>query len=312
MTNQYIVQFKSNTDDKFTYGYAELFKSNYDIPVLSVRTLENKTDPMNRTLFHQYITNNFGVVNYSDENMECILSCLNNDYVIKFDKNSSSAFTGFKNYLSTLLNSKFETEYYPSGNVLYVGLVLHIKENDVVVKRQPHGHGVLYYDLPNHKIKYSGEFENGVPDGAGVFYDRSGKIKLVANNISNGIPTQKGKLELDYKLNKQTVNIDFFTVWNDLNVYNNTEKVSLVISDNFLDTLVENVCEFNDVSYEEICFNEKSLDDKLVEVWNQLDTLQMNYDEHYEYVKKSIEISHNILFGLGAGLLLNMLISMVF
>jgi hypothetical protein len=305
MSNQYIVQFKNITDDEFTYSFAELYKGTYDIPILSIRTHEKNVDPMNRILFHQFITSNFGEIEYSDENMECMLSCLNNDYVIKFDKNSSSAFTEFKKQLSTLFNSKFETEYYPSGNVLYTGTVLHVMENGTIPKRQPHGHGILYYDLPDHNIKYSGEFENGIPDGAGVFYDKLGKIKLTANNISSGIPTQKGKLELFYKFNNQVVTVDFFDLWDELDIDTNANKVSLVMSDTFLVTLVKNVCDFSNMIYENVLFNEKSLDEKIISLHNLVHDLQTEQIKYHEYMRNSNVYLCNVLVGVATLILLN-------
>jgi hypothetical protein len=71
-----------------------------------VRTHENKTDPLNQTLFHQFITNNFGQVEFFDEIMECILICPNNNYLIKLlqllIKSNSSDF--YENRLSFFLS----------------------------------------------------------------------------------------------------------------------------------------------------------------------------------------------------------------
>jgi hypothetical protein len=307
-----IPQFKSDHHEEPVYGFAELYKTNYDIPILMVRTHENKTDPMNQTLFHQFITNNFGQVEFFDEIMECILICPNNNYLIKFDKNSSSAFTEFKNQLSTLLNSKFETEYYPSGNTLYVGNVLHVKENDVVVKRQPNGFGILYYDLPDHKIKYSGEFENGMPDGAGIFYDKTGKIKLTANNISSGVPTQKGKLEFNFKTNKQVFKIEFSKFWDDVNIYDNTTKALFAISDTFLDLVVENVYKSVEISLKELQFNEKSVDEKLVEIKKQLDLFENENKIYHNNVKESNRSICNLLFGISTGIFIHTISIIVF
>ena len=296
---------------KFPNNKINYYKNpEYYIPILMVRTHENKTDPMNQTLFHQFITNNFGQVEFFDEIMECILICPNNNYIIKFDKNSSSAFTEFKNQLSTLLNSKFETEFYPSGNTLYVGNVLHVKENEVLLKRQPNGFGVLYYDLPDHKMKYSGEFENGLPDGAGVFYDKTGKIKLTANNISNGVPTQKGKLEFNFKTNKQVFKIEFSKLWDDVNINDNT-KALFATSDTFLDIVVENVYKSDEMPLKELHFNEKSVDEKLVEIKKQLELIKEENRIYHNNVKESNRFLCNILFGIGAGIFINMMAIMV-
>ena len=104
---------------------------------------------------------------------------------------------------------KNEIEYYPSGNEWYVGEVLYKKgSDDVVNERLPNGNGTFYYDTPSHKIKYTGEFEEGLYDGSGTFYSTDGKMNVVSLNISNGIPTQKGKLNINFskrKINNRTL-----------------------------------------------------------------------------------------------------------
>lgn len=310
MTNQYIVQFTNNTvtETEPACGFAELFKTN-NIPVLNVRTCENKNDRSNQNLLYQFMTNNFAQVSYNDDNLECVLKYFDHVSVIKFDRHSSSAFTEFKKQMETLLNSKYETEYYPSGRVLYVGEVLYLKENDVVVKRQPHGSGVLYYDLPNYKIKYSGEFENGLVDGAGVFYDRTGNLKLKANNISSGVPTQKGKLEVLFKSNQQVVNLNFFTLWDDLNV---TDKSRFVISDSFVDRIALYTCKFENMSFDDLCFDDKTVDDKLVDLRKLLVNIRQENDKHYEIMKKSSLHQYDVLMFMMGLIVLNISVNLIF
>ena len=74
-----------------------------------------------------------------------------------------------------------------------LGEVLYKTNNTNIRDRLPNGTGILYYDLPYHKIRYVGEFENGMYDGTGIFYTMDGKISIRTNNISNGITHTKSK-----------------------------------------------------------------------------------------------------------------------
>ena len=313
MTTQYIVKY-SNKDDTDLDVFVELIKTNYDIPILSVRTHDNKNDKMNQILLHQFITNNFAQVSYNDEKMACVMTYPNNILVFKFDNHSSSAFTEFKNNLSTLLNSKFETEYYKSGRVMYVGEVLYLKEDEVVKERRPEGNGVIYYDIPNHRIKYTGEFVKGLPDGAGIFYNNVGNISLKANNITKGIPTQKGKLEVNFRSNKQVINITFSELWKQFEIMNDTIKEIFVMSDEFLDILAKKLCNYENLTFEELCFDEKISDDKLVEVWKLLNIVKRENDSHHEIIKL-INYRQNkmskMLIGIICLLFINIIINVV-
>jgi len=283
MANQYIIKFSNDSDKQPVDGYAELSSTNYGIPILSVRSCEDKNKA--NILLHQFITASFGQVNFDDDKLEFTLTHLNVINKIIFDKNSSSAYTEFKTQLNTLVNSKFETEYYPSGRVFYVGEVLYVKD-DQVTKRVPNGNGILYYDLPNYKIKYSGEFENGKFDGAGILYNKNGNITLKANNISNGIPTQKGKLEVTFKSNKEVVDIEFFDIWDDLGCNDNQSILELVMSNHFLDDLAYCVCEYDDMTYEEINFENKTTDEKITELWDLIKTMQEENKKQYTEIVK--------------------------
>lgn len=287
--NQYIVKFTSGSEEESVYSYAELLKTNFEIPILIVRTHCDKNDKTNKVLFHQYITNNFGKVEFDDAELKITLTYLTKVNKIIFDKNSSSAYTEFKNEMSSLVNLKFETEFYESGNVMYVGEVLYTDG-----KRHPHGNGNMYYDLPDYRIKYSGEFEDGVFDGAGLFYDKTGIISLKVNNISNGIPTQNGKLFINFKNNNETFDIDFFDIWDEIDIFDNKSKIELVMSDEFLDKLAEHFCDFDD-DYDKLMFNEKSLDEKISQVWSLINTINDNNDKYYNKISSDMQISQLIL-----------------
>jgi hypothetical protein len=288
MSNQYIIKFSNNVYEEFVNGYAEISKTNFDIPYLNIRTHENKNDKMNKVLFHRFITNysTFGEVNFCDTDLKFTITIFDTMHKIHFDKNSSSAFSDFKTKLCSLLESKFETEYYPSGNVYYAGEVLYTKKGDGALKIEAHGQGIVYYDQPGLKIKYSGEFENGFFDGVGVFFNIDGTISLKANNICNGIPTQKGKLEVNFKTRKETVNIDFFTVFDEIDINNNNSKIKFVMSDEFLEILTESVCKFDNTSLEELKFNEETSEEKITRIYKLLWEIkqQQNIQQH-EFVE---------------------------
>ena len=276
MTDQYIIKFSNNDSDPID-GLAEIYKTNYDVPILNVKTCEN-----NLLLLSQIITNSISELNFNDTTMEFTI----NTSKITFDKNSSSAYSQFKKLIINMINTKFETEYYPSGNIFYVGEVLTKNGN----KRVPDGQGFMYYDSPDLKLKYSGQFEDGSFDGAGVFYNKTGNINLKANNISKNIPTQKGKLDVKFKNKKETFDFDFFDIWDDLNVLDDKAIIELVMSDDFIDRLTDffaDLDEESEESFEEFKFELKSTDEKLCEIRSQLQEIKSDIDTKYNDISKS-------------------------
>lgn len=299
MSNQYIIKFSNNVlYEEPVNGYAEISKTNFDIAYLNIRTHEDKNDKMNKVLFHRFITNysSFGEVDFCETNMKFSVTIFDTMHKIYFDKNSSSAFSDFKSRLCSLLESRFETKHYPSGNVYYAGEVLYTKLDDGTLKMDAHGQGIVYYDQPNLKIKYSGEFENGYFDGAGVFFNADGTISLKANNISKGIPTQKGKLEINFKTKKETINIDFFTVFDEIDINDNNSKVQFVMSNDFLEILAESVCKFDDTTLEELKFNEETTEDKITKIYKLLcEIKQLQDTQQYELIEVIKNYRYNMI-----------------
>ena len=80
----------------------------------------------------------------------------------------------------------------------------------------------------------------------------------------------------------------------------------------FLDIIVENIYKSDEIQLKELYFNEKSVDEKLVEIKKQLDIIQIENEIYRNNVKESNKILYNLLFGLWAGVCVNMLISMVY
>ena len=255
---------------------------------------------MNKVLFHRCITNysSFGEVTFCDTEMKFCITIFDDANKIYFDKNSSSAFSDFKCRLFSLLESKFETKYYPSGNVYYAGEVLYTKMPDGTLKMDAHGQGILYYDQPDLKIKYSGEFENGYFDGAGVFFNSSGTISLKVNNISNGIPTQKGKLVLNFKYRKETIDIDFFKVLDNMGINNNNSKIQFVMSDEFIESLTESVCNFDEITFTDLKFSEETSDEKMTKIYKLIyEIRQLQYTQRHE-INEVIEYNQYFMTSL--------------
>jgi hypothetical protein len=279
MTTQYIIKFIKDIDEKTQSidGFVELSKNSFDIPVLKVRTHKDASHVENNNLLHQFIVNSSSQILFADESRYCDVVYKNtftNNFTssrIMFDESSSSAFSEFKKNLESFINSKQEIENYPSGRVMYVGQVLYKKDNETQVsKRVPHGPGTLYYNLPGNKVKYSGEFEEGQFDGAGTFYGTDGKVRVVCNNISGGIPVQKAKLYYKFNNNEEYVDINFTEFWDKIGITSRIDKKKYIASDDFIPNLARQYWSNNDYSLEELVFKDKSTDEKQAEFWNQL------------------------------------------
>lgn len=291
MTTRYIVKFRTIVNEDFSLdsnvesdGYAEFSEyknSRITIPNISVRTCENKNDENNVTLFSKHITSNFGDVVFEDEEKKCYIKYFDGylrktKYIssIAFDDSSASAYTDFKNNFKNLLETKYETEYYPNGSIMYVGEILYEKGDDSkeIKSRKPHGNGTLYYNNVNNSIKYEGEFEDGKFDGSGVFYSTDGKITLVANNISNGVPTQKGKLNINYSIKKDQIDVNFTDLYDIFGV-KKIDRQDFVMSNEFINKIT---CKFynNVEDMEEISFKDLNSSQQRLELWNKLKNIE--------------------------------------
>jgi hypothetical protein len=302
MATQYIVNFTSSIDNITTDGFAELSKTN--IPTLTVRTCKDPSDKRNQTLLLKFMTNDFAIVSFDDNKTTCNLSYKNYysnemyNSTITFDSSSSSAYSNFKKTFNEYYNSKYETEYYKNGREWYVGEVLYKKDDkDAVIERIPNGTGTFYYDLPLHKIKYSGEFENGECDGSGTFYNTDGRITIKANNISNGVPTQKGKLYIKYSKKQEVIEIVFKEVWEKLGLSTKECKKSFVSSESFVNNVALLYWKKDDISMEELIFEDKTLDEKYMELWKiikcQEASLNTMNDNNLKQIQQQITVLRN-------------------
>lgn len=184
------------SESKWEYiedGFAIISDRSYG-PVLLVRTKENVGDIDNKYYLDAIISEDFNCeFKESDDSTGYTARFSNgsNKLGIKFDASSSQAFTEFKEQLSKKKETKYKTLFYDSGHLQYSG-----KFND---DEGVTGDGTEFYDTPEQRIKYKGEFEDHHYDGAGTFYSYDGKLEIIANNISRGVPNGQLKLLIHRK-----------------------------------------------------------------------------------------------------------------
>ena len=150
---------------------------------------------------------------------------------------------------------------------MYVGEVLYMKDDEgKVTDRVANGTGTVYYDMPGLRIKYTGEFELGLYDGVGVFYSPDNNITITSNNISAGIPTQEGKLHINYSKKKEVIRILFNDIWDKAKATNKNTVKQIVLLDNFV-SYVAKLNWSGDIPLENLVFYDKSLDEKYFDLW---------------------------------------------
>jgi hypothetical protein len=303
MSNQYIVKFikDASYSESSTYdGFLELISDN-GCPTIFIRTCKESSDPKNVNLLNLYVTKNMGKFNFDHHTLTCTINSQYRYYKIVFDSSSSSAFTDFQRNFETALNSKFDSEYYPkSGNLKYVGEVVYTKIDFKNIDRGmvPNGKGTLYYDKPGQKIRYQGEFSEGNFDGAGKFYSSDGRVVLTANNISNGVPVQKGKLEINFG-KQEVIEIKFTELWSKLNLNDKDSVRSFVLSDEFIDEILINFWDNKDVTIEEAKFKYLPEEDKQMVIYNQLKDLRKYMEDTRKIVLKENRENFSLSNGIG-------------
>ena len=296
MSNQYIVKFikDASYSESSTYdGFLELISDN-GCPTILIRTCKNSSDPKNENLLNLYVSKNMGKINFDQENLTCTINTQYRYYKIIFDSSSSSAFSDFKTNFEVSLNSKFDTEYYPkSGYLKYVGEVLYKNVQTCVAN----GTGTLYYDKPGQKIRYHGEFSEGYFDGAGKFYSSDGRVVLTANNISNGVPVQKGKLEINFG-KQEILEVKFSELWTKLNLNHKEYIKKFVLSDEFIDDILINFWDNKEVTIDEAKFKYLPNEDKQLVLYNELKDLKKYMEETRSLIlnenKQNFSLSNKI------------------
>lgn len=298
MSTQYIVKFIKNNEDKNSESidsFAELSKTLNNSYTITVRTHKDSKNDSNQILLYKFITNNFANVEFDDIKKICYLTYsgkFDNTYItslILFDDNGASAYSDFKKNLEIQLNSNYITINYKSGNIRYNGEVIN-HDKSLNYDSKYNGKGTEYYDTINNYPKYSGEYENGLYDGSGTFYGFNNKVHIIVNNISNGIPTQKGKLYINFDKMKDVINLEFTSeFWDKFNIYNKNSKQEFVKSNTFVNEIVHKF--WNKQYISELVFMDKSINEKYFELYQELDFIKNQLKETNELNRKLVEKS---------------------
>lgn len=311
MSTEYIVKFSKNIGEYFGTsepidGFVELNPANNSsrVPTISVRTCKETTNKDNISLLFKFITSKFAEVNFNDNMNTCSMTYKDGysrslDYIseIKFDSSSSSAYTAFKTEFEKLLNSKKVTEYYNSGRVKYVGDITSTDECN-----NYNGDGTIYYDSYYSRAQYTGEFEDGIFDGSGKFYNHDNNIILEANNISNGIPVQKGKLHVNFKHRQEVIEVNFDDLWFKLGLTDKSKKRDFVKSSDFVNIITSSYLEKSDknmnMNMNQLMFEDSSTSCQNMTIWTDIQTLR----DELKVIKNDTNINMNNLVQVGKAL----------
>lgn len=307
MTSSYLIQFKKNGNDNYELAYIEV-KKNYRYSTITINTENDKFSPTNKIMLNIYIYNKDNNMTYDDSLMECYI----NNSIIKFDENSSSAWSDFITNIKQIIETENQIVKYNSGNIMFIGDVITNYGIQCI-----NGTGTQFYDTNASKIKYTGEFDNGMYDGSGTYYSYDEKIVLIANNISGGIPISKGKIKFSYKSYSDEFIIDFYNLWDHYKLITSQEKRDFVMSDKFtemiakyIETIAKSIDDGNkwkcDKTLEELKFSETSTDDKITYMYNRIKLLESIVIKQKEYIKKN-EQEYTNFFGIILGLQLTMI-----
>ena len=195
--SQFIVKIfqYDNNQDTWSFiedGFALISDKSYG-PTLIIRSKEDANDLKNVNYMNIIISEdlNFEYKPSDDNTGYTVQFIKNNDRIgIKFAQASSQSYEEFKSQLETKIATKYKVLYYESGNLQYSGQFI---ENEVS------GEGTEFYDTPEQKPKYKGDFEDNTYDGSGTFYSCDGNINITANNMSRGLPNGKIILKINRK-----------------------------------------------------------------------------------------------------------------
>ena len=256
MSTTFIIKHNLNASCTFIDGIISIN------PVFNYHII-NIIDNTNNILITEYIYNKINIL-FDDILLE---SKINNS-IIKFDSANSIEWTNYKTLLQSIINTKNEIEFYPSKNIMYIGNMIYM---DCVYKecmRLFHGNGTLFYDKPTNNIMYNGDFNNGLFDGIGVFYSIDNNISIICNNIVNGIPKDKGQININYPNYELIKEFNFYDIWNKSNIMTNENIIRFVKSNKFVDTITKL-----------IWTNLKSLDDYKFEIMQSNDKLNLLYSK---------------------------------
>jgi len=134
-------------------------------------------------------------INYVFNDVTMLISMGYNleEFFIKFDENSKSAYNSLKTELKNL-NKITGVLYYESGNIRMTGEFILDEESN---RYSANGDAIVYYDKSDENVMYCGEIENENYDGSGVFTNIDANITLKINNIDQNTPIGKGMLNIN-------------------------------------------------------------------------------------------------------------------
>lgn len=198
----YIFDISENKWEYIEDGFAKIVPNSYGTTLLITNKEDIKHED-NKYYFDKIISESFSYESKESDNKDgyvVVFKKGEEKVGVKFDKSSSQAFEQFKNDLNKEISKKVKIFYYDSGNLQYSG---QFTEEEGVT-----GEGIEYYDTPEQRVKYQGEFEENFYDGAGTFYSYDKNIELRINNISKGKPNGNCTLSLHRK-NKEDLKKTF-------------------------------------------------------------------------------------------------------
>jgi len=266
-------------------------------PIMEIRSHKDCNHGENKQLIAlKLLEENFYNLTFDDNSCEFNIkeNFMDKKVKIEFDQYSKSAFNKFKEQFETNLKKKDSYLLYNNGNLKYDGQVVEGKAS---------GNGTLFYkDI--FATKYVGEFEDGEFDGVGLFFNKSGSMKIEAYNIADGIPNRSGKFLIDSSNIKKEIIFEWDSIFKYFDMVTKSEKREFV-DDNFF---VESVCEFllkgENISLDTIRFLEKNVGEQNRIIHQEIQNLK-------EQNKELININHlilKILMGYVCASLINYLI----
>jgi hypothetical protein len=287
-----------NIDAFIYFDNNKYLDSNDDIDRLIIKSLD-------KTIINKTITPNFAKTSFDDDKLFCIMSYNMNDNLntqhINFE--SKDEYLVFREKITKMLTTDVQKISYPNGKVAYVGEVLYTDNTGDKDKFHASGKGTIYFDYDKNKIMYIGQFQKGIYNGKGTFYNYSKTISVSCDNIIKGELTKEIILNVNFTNKKDTLYIDTEQMWKDFNLYTREDKINFVNSVNFVDSIAN---KYLDYDFNEYVFNEKSTDEKILELRNSNIKLASDIIKLRRCYKDSQEIintyssSSIILFGLNA------------
>jgi hypothetical protein len=260
MVTIYNILFKKDESNVFIPAFAT-FKNHYKYSSLVISTTDNINNLDNKIIMDTIIIKKDNDIIHNNIFMEFYI----NTAIIKFDNNNRYAFEDFIVSINNIINISNDFIKYESGNIKYVG---DLQSNINILDRYYDGIGTLFYDTLYSKNKYVGDFSDGNFDGSGIFYMKYDNISIIANNISDGIPQFFGTLQIKYPNYTESYNIDFDSIFKNLNLTTREEQQSFVASDDFVYIIAKD--KWN---------NNKPLDDCIIESLNNNDRINFIYEK---------------------------------